>query len=643
MADVTGGVVSHQCRHCENIIFSPGQKIRVAYEDVERAWVAGCELFRSIAEKVSKANIRWPDKCSDLVMSWNNWYLDHHWEDGVTRKIYPRQDELESLPAFAMRDDLTAKRIKTKSLNPGPGSEESFEIYRSWIRSCEEGHERCRGVREKLSQQCPARLIHVGKADDKDIRVHSTEPNSRVQYAALSYCWGGNQEKSMTVRQNLDERHKGFPLAKLPQTIQDGIITTRKLGLDYLWVDAICIIQDDEADIQHELIIMDEIYSGAFITIIVARATKVYDGFLQPRNVEQGYGSVCRVRYRQTRKEGTEEIKSAFLSANLLDITYDDPIDSRGWTFQERCRSFRTLRFGSKQTVWECPEGHKVDGGRNYRFESSNDIPFTGTLKDSPDRFRPDNICLSTDRNWALEGWQKLVHEYSNRNLTQPTDKLPAFAAIAKAFGTLLQLDPECYLAGLWDFDICMQLRWRRPDDMPIGGWCRERHGPTWSWSSLKGPVTFGHQRLPRGVNTLKLVRNECRIQWKSPEFKYGEVQSARLVVNGFLRRATWMQGQLVGWHNTASDQIVLPLVAYWDSDEEAQEIWCLEINAFKQTSVGILLAKSTGDIYRRLGYFEFDHSEILPEPIKDALDWRGFPLNSNWFYDGGYQRICIE
>ena len=129
-------------------------------------------------------------------------------------------------------------------------------------------------------------------------RIYTTNPKSPVKYAALSYCWGGDQE-SKTVRVRLEERCKGFPLAELPKTIQDAIVTARRLELPFLWVDAICIVQDDPADKKRELAIMDQIYSGALLTIVAARAGTANNGFLQQRNLRQCYGTVCRVRCRE--------------------------------------------------------------------------------------------------------------------------------------------------------------------------------------------------------------------------------------------------------------------------------------------------------------------------------------------------------
>jgi hypothetical protein len=165
-------------------------------------------------------------------------------------------------------------------------------------------------------------------------------------------------------------RLNGFPLEELSKTIQDAVFTTRRLGLQYLWVDAICIVQDDEAEVERELAIMSQIYSGALVTIAAARAQTASEGFLQDREVNQCYGTVCNVQYRQVSAD-LEEIGSILLSAKGLNIEYDDPLDSRAWALQEHLRSLCTLRFGSRQTVWECPESLHVDGGDKQCVQES--------------------------------------------------------------------------------------------------------------------------------------------------------------------------------------------------------------------------------------------------------------------------------
>jgi hypothetical protein len=646
IADVLGNVIPHQCPHCDNIVFTSGGSISFSYSETKRARAAKCKFFELFPEKQHNTDITWSSRCPTLVIyCGKGGHLDFCWMDSTTKLFDSAECPISASFIFTLKNSLASAHFRMRPLNSAPGSEKGFHRMRRWIHKCTEDHTDCKELRRNLCQQYPTRLIDVGNTHSKNIRICSTIHKSNVQYAALSYCWGGEQE-SKTVAARLEERCREFPLEELSRTIQDAVVTTRRLRLQYLWVDAICIIQDDAADKEREIAIMDQIYTGAFITIVAARAEKANDGFLQDRDVKQHYGTVCRVKYRQSSPD-PGQLGSVLLSANRLDITYDDPIDKRGWTFQERYQSFRTLRFGSKQTVWECPHGSRVDGGENFIDKPSSECLYTGSVTNSTYPFQLNDVKNKGELEQVLGAWELLVVEYSRRTLNERTDKLPAFAAMAKSFASFLQLEPEQYLAGLWAFDICMQLQWRRLDGVLSDDWCNKRNGPTWSWVSLDGPVYYEHPRLKLGVDTLKMGKDECQICWKSPNFKYGEVQSARLTVIGFLRLSIWIEGNFMEPHNGRQDGIALPLKAYWDYNEErAPEVWCLEISTGTsgngKTSFGILLAMSVGNVYKRLGYFEFYHNGFPTEPIITEHDIRGLPLNSNWFYNGIREDICI-
>jgi Heterokaryon incompatibility protein (HET) len=110
------------------------------------------------------------------------------------------------------------------------------------------------------------------------------------QYTALSYCWGGDQKVKLQ-KSNLSAWRSDIPFCDLPQTIQDAVTVTTELGIRFLWIDALCIIQDDETDVVEKLARMADIYQEAHLTVVAARSLTVEQGFLQSRYVpgERGY------------------------------------------------------------------------------------------------------------------------------------------------------------------------------------------------------------------------------------------------------------------------------------------------------------------------------------------------------------------
>jgi hypothetical protein len=163
------------------------------------------------------------------------------------------------------------------------GSPRSFEIARYWIKECLESHEYCPKATEAV---LPTRVLDVSLFDSTgDTRLFRGD-GVRAPYTALSYCWGVPQPAS-TISVFLESYQKRIPLLSLPRTVQDAIFTTRQLGLQYLWVDSLCIVQDSTDDKASEIANMGEIFRNATITILAARAKTCNEGFLQDRQPPQ--------------------------------------------------------------------------------------------------------------------------------------------------------------------------------------------------------------------------------------------------------------------------------------------------------------------------------------------------------------------
>lgn len=170
---------------------------------------------------------------------------------------------------------------------------------RSWINECKTDHAQpphvtytsqpeflhdatiCRAS----SNFNPLRLLHIAVIDS--LWIVSLISTSGITstfnpYVALSYCWGGDQPHK-TTRESLAKHDGTLDLYRLPATIQDACKVTHGLGFSYLWVDSLCIVQDDENEKQKEIANMELIYSNATVTISASRASSCTNGFLQPR------------------------------------------------------------------------------------------------------------------------------------------------------------------------------------------------------------------------------------------------------------------------------------------------------------------------------------------------------------------------
>ena len=132
-------------------------------------------------------------------------------------------------------------------------------------------HEGCPRISMNI---LPSRVIDVEK-----ICLHETEGRETGNYVALSYCWGGDQ-KMKTTKENIASKKISIKLEHLPRTLQDAIQVCRQLAIRYLWIDALCIIQDNDDDKTRELSQMALIYNRATLVVSASRAQSVYDGFL---------------------------------------------------------------------------------------------------------------------------------------------------------------------------------------------------------------------------------------------------------------------------------------------------------------------------------------------------------------------------
>lgn len=194
--------------------------------------------------------------------------------------------------ASLCRTDFTPDKHRSRQIparqpiNVHPRSPESFSLARSWIDECINGHDHSNVA---LMFKLPLRLLHVSGDNDKT-KVHlitSTEiAQENIQYTVLSYCWGDVQGHK-TTKARIKAYSKDIEWDTLPKTIQDAIEVTSQLGFSYVWIDSLCIVQDDGDELQKEIAKMSSVYRNAVVTITASGAASASDGFLQERCVEE--------------------------------------------------------------------------------------------------------------------------------------------------------------------------------------------------------------------------------------------------------------------------------------------------------------------------------------------------------------------
>ncbi len=295
-----------------------------------------------------------------------------------------------------------------------------FTLAKGWMEDCRRDHpETCRRNTEVA---LPTRLIDVsGRDSDPDIRLHISRPDEVGEYMALSYCWGGGQQV-VTTRANIHDMKKRITLSSLPLTLQDAVRVTRKMGHRYLWIDALCIVQDSHEDKGREIQRMGSIYKNASLTISAATASAVSQGFLgrRPKPLPS-----CKWQL-DIPGHGPHTIFISTRPGTIQDYRPYDPLDDRGWTLQESLLSPRLLVFSEQEPLWHCQAARfkKAEGGYLDYWDWREPLPGYVFIDSSL-----DGSSVTPKERRKL--WLDIVDNLIRRLLSDKKDRLSAIAGIA--------------------------------------------------------------------------------------------------------------------------------------------------------------------------------------------------------------------
>lgn len=243
---------------------------------------------------------------------------------------------------------------------PRAGGRAHFEIIKHWIQDCNDNHPRChthlssQGSKSLRATRLPTRLIDVGDEGSLTVRLIESNDTHSGNYVALSHPWGTDPKLHFsTLQTNVQQYMLGINLVDLPATFKDAVNTTRALGLPYLWIDSLCIIQGADGDFNDEAKYMESVFSDAYCVIAASWSTHHFDGFLKDRQ-KRKYVTMHRGK----------DPEPFFICENIDDFNHDvleAALNKRGWVLQEHALARRTIFFTEKQTYWECGEGVRCE------------------------------------------------------------------------------------------------------------------------------------------------------------------------------------------------------------------------------------------------------------------------------------------
>ncbi|KAM5361880.1 hypothetical protein ACJZ2D_012825 [Fusarium nematophilum] len=398
-----------------------------------------------------------------------------------------------------------------------PGRQQiNFDMVQSWLKNCDHNHgTACNHPRSKTRvKKLPMTFIDV-------IQQCLVPASSDVKYFALSYVWG-QVDMSKTLKSNYHMRRLPLSLAAapFPRTIKDAMALVRSLGERFLWVDAICMVQDDKEQMARDIPNMDIVYGQAFATIVA----------LEGRDADAGLPGVA---------PGTrppQEIRTITISDRSPNLDDDPNSDSteeihivatprplhlaldlsqwntRGWIVQEHLLSRRCLYFAPDAVYFQCSQETLSEGGANETFDAF--MFDTSPMSDNSilQKANRDNPLFDLDRMYdlppgerppkAFNAYKKLVETYSRRNLSFKSDILNAFAGM---FEVLEQHFQSTTVYGLPAAVLSHGLLWtpaarlpRRGTQLPDLAALRDGNMgapdaqfPSWSWVGWDGPVEY--------------------------------------------------------------------------------------------------------------------------------------------------------
>jgi hypothetical protein len=537
----------------------------------------------------------------------------------------------------------------------------------------------------------------LSRDDSKSMRLHESEyiqderRYEHGEYIALSHVWGLAKGIPKTTLATLQSHKKSIPWSTLPRAYQEAVFLTRALGFRWLFIDSLCLIQDDVQEKLEDSLKMDEIFGNAFLTIAATSASDsstqpLFPSKTQPFKIQatDNKGSLHKINVRE--QPSHYSFKAPFdtnahmneweLPFNMTEeANVHTPLLIRAWPYAERLLSPRVLHFTKSEMILECREGFQCECGRiddntydtrpydqvkheygRVLWETAN-RPQQANSNGNLGHTRMDsmtNQLASTNltngaqlellrrRDETLQLWSYIITEYTARHLTYDSDRLIAIASIAKALSPTLQ---SGYIAGQWTFST-LGLLWYPNDSQR----CRRpklaqgQNVPSWSWASVEGsPIFFDN------TSAMDLA---CRASF-GPKGKRASAWSP--IMGEPLELSGAMAAEVV-FHTSPSTSpppdaqpasyslakngmtvdftpdVVPPRGE--DALQDGETLVCVLVSmTFRSSIVGIVLksSSSTGNnTYRRVGRLEC--YECTPEGTEQEMSEDAEALFEHWF-----------
>ncbi|KAF2108366.1 heterokaryon incompatibility protein-domain-containing protein [Lophiotrema nucula] len=422
-----------------------------------------------------------------------------------------------------------------KALDQHTGTDSTLAFLRDQYHECQYTHYICR-QRSLSKEWLPTRVLDVQKLEGDTVCLVDTKEESCFgPYFTLSHCWGQSQPFSLT-QSTLKQLQAGLSLNLLPATFRDAISITRRFGIRYLWIDSLCIFQDDLGDWSRQASGMREIYSLASCNIAATAAKGSDDGLFCSRNTNLLRRFPVEVDLYVVDPGLDDKSPPKHIIGTYICEVYDvwtkhvktAPLNFRAWVNQERFLSPRVMHFSSRELFWEClqtkssemhPQG-TPEWNLPFWFNDASSLkdamtsfysrwrcyPGTNEYEEHSERHSTSTHSIEVDKEALYYEWGVFRINYTQCKMTKEEDKLVAIHGVAQEVGSFLE---DKLVAGLWRSRIVQELCWYTRT------WINEKplpkpttwRAPSWSWACTNGRVwTSNTTKIHRKCGGIQLL-----------------------------------------------------------------------------------------------------------------------------------------
>jgi hypothetical protein len=539
----------------------------------------------------------------------------------VQLEVYTTAEQSHLWPDFCVLSEMSGNT----------DSNSSFNRALQWLDECTSTHDVCNA--SSGDQPMPRRLIDITTDKPKLIEDHGLVG----RYVCLSHCWGGHQPLR-TITATIQQHIIGIPWDAIPRTFQDAIQITKRLHINYIWIDSLCIVQDDADDWAAQAAQMANIYSNAYLTIAATCAPNSTHGLFSQTpaiylpetiHLKKSDGSSHPLQVRHSSKfhmlESYQEGSGLPWSSSTWLLL------SRAWVFQERLLSPRLLHFSFSELIWECRHTSACECSaiHSTQVQSQGESYFTNYQ----DVFHFHLKRRVVGAEGTAGTWHDVVAAFTGLQISFKKDVFPALSGIAQR---IHKKRKSRYLAGLWQDSLCADLVWDTSvNKKRLDNW----RAPSWSWASVETAISFLY------VDQAHATLLEASIVPTSGDV-FGELEYASITLRGWLFCAETRIDQygrfLFKLPKLDVEMASVPSINFDDEDErDLSALRFLKVaSVYLDTNdarhnpshltwpyytyhflvLEVSYDQQDAAVFQRVGIASFDMYEVLPEEHSDIL-----------------------